>query len=84
MSVNAEHPAAHKRPVSSVAAESNHTVADRTVVTPIEQTLVLRDALRTAAQQANDLVRSLKRQKRHTRIVESTLASLKQLQKVAG
>jgi hypothetical protein len=51
---------------------------------PIEQTLALRDALRIAARQANDLLRSLKRQKRQSRIVESTLASLKQLQKVAG
>lgn len=51
---------------------------------PIEQTLALRDALRVTARQANELLRSLKRQKRQSRIVESTLASLKQLQKVAG
>ena len=51
---------------------------------PIEQTILLRDALRVAARQANDLLRSLKHQKRQTRIVESTLASLKELQKSAG
>ena len=34
--------------------------------------------------QANELARSLKRQRRHERIVANTLASLKALQKVAG
>ena len=51
---------------------------------PIEQTAALRDALRATARQANELLRSLKRQKRQSRIVETTLASLKQLQRVAG
>ncbi len=50
----------------------------------IEQATVLRDELVRAARQANELIRSLKRNKRQTRIVESTLASLKALQKVAG
>jgi hypothetical protein len=54
------------------------------VATPLEQAVALRDALRTVACQANNLVRALKHQKRQTRIVESTLASLKELQKVAG
>ena len=44
----------------------------------------MREALLTAARQANELVRSLKRNKRQARIVETTLASLKALQKVAG
>jgi hypothetical protein len=52
--------------------------------TPVEQAIALRDGLATAARQANELIRSLKRNKRQTRIVESTLASLKALQKVAG
>ncbi len=49
---------------------------------PIEQAVALRDTLRAAVTQANELIRSLKRQKREARLVQSTLASLKQLQKV--
>jgi len=49
----------------------------------IEQATALRDSLRSATSAAHQLLRSLKQQKRQARIVESTLASLKQLQKVA-
>lgn len=56
----------------------------RLTVSTIEQAVVLRDALRGVARQAGELVRSLKQQKRQARIVASTLASLKELQKVAG
>jgi hypothetical protein len=59
-------------------------VRTRTAASPIEQALVLRDSLRIAARQAGDLAKSLRHQKRQARIVESTLASLKQLQKAAG
>ncbi|MCE9603302.1 MAG: hypothetical protein K8U03_00190 [Planctomycetia bacterium] len=55
-----------------------------TAESAIEQALTLRDTLRTAAQQAGELARSLKQQKRQARIVATTLASLKELQKVAG
>ena len=48
---------------------------------PIEQAIAFRDALRTAVVQANELIRSLKQQKREARLVQTTLASLKQLQK---
>ncbi len=51
---------------------------------PIEQAIALHDALRNSASAANQLVRALKQRQRQNRIVESTLASLKQLQKVAG
>ncbi len=51
---------------------------------PIEQAIALRDQLRNSASAANQLVRALKQRQRQNRIVESTLASLKQLQKVAG
>ncbi len=47
---------------------------------PVEQAIALRDALQTAARQANELARTLKRHKRQSRLVETTLASLKQLQ----
>lgn len=50
----------------------------------IEQAVALRDTLRSVARQAGELARSLKQQKRQARIVASTLASLKELQKVAG
>lgn len=50
----------------------------------IEQAMALRDALRGVAQKAGELARSLKQQKRQARIVATTLASLKELQKVAG
>ena len=50
----------------------------------IEQTIALRDALRAAVVQANELIRTLKHQKRETRIVNSTLESLRQLQKVGA
>jgi hypothetical protein len=56
----------------------------RPTASTIDQALALRDSLRTVAQQAGELARSLKQQRRQTRIVETTLASLKQLQKVAG
>jgi len=49
----------------------------------IEQAIAFRDALRIAVVQANELIRSLKQQKREARLVQSTLASLRQLQKVA-
>ena len=50
--------------------------------TPIEQAIAFRDALRAAVVQANELIRSLKQQRREARLVQTTLASLKQLQKV--
>jgi len=49
---------------------------------PIEQATAFRDALRVAVTQANELIRTLKQQKRQARLVQSTLASLRQLQKV--
>lgn len=50
---------------------------------PIEQAVALHTALRQAAEQTKELVRALKRQQRQSRLVESTLNSLKQLQDVA-
>ena len=52
--------------------------------TPFEQAIALRDTLHAAAKLANELAREFKHQKRQARIVQSTLASLKQLQKAAG
>ena len=46
----------------------------------IEQAAELRDALREAAASANRLVTMLKRQQKASRLMHSTLASLRQLQ----
>ena len=48
------------------------------------QGIALGDALVTAARQADELVRTLKRQQRQERIVANTVASLKALHKAAG
>ena len=62
-------------------ANSKPQVSNR--ASAIEQATALRDSLRSATAAAHQLLRSLKQQKRQACIVESTLASLKQLQKVA-
>ena len=49
---------------------------------PVEQAEALRDCLKDALDKTRDLIRSLKRQQKTSRIVESTLASLRQLQTV--
>ncbi len=49
---------------------------------PIEQAIALRNSLREAANQTNELVRLLKRQQKKSQLVQSTLASLKQLQTI--
>jgi hypothetical protein len=46
----------------------------------IEQAVALRDALRASVAKTNELIRSLKRQRQQSRLVQTTLASLKQLQ----
>ncbi|MCY2990611.1 MAG: hypothetical protein NTY19_22440 [Planctomycetota bacterium] len=50
----------------------------------LEQLIALRDTLRAAVNQANELIRVQKRHNRESRLVQSTLASLRQLQKVAS
>jgi hypothetical protein len=65
------------------AAKANRSTA-HAKATSIEQAIVFRDSLRAAVVQANELIRSLKRQKREARLVQTTLASLKQLQNVGA
>jgi hypothetical protein len=72
------------KPSETTNVPSVKPVHVRAAGSAIEQALALRDMLRTAAQQAGELARSLKQQKRQSRIVASTLASLKELQRVAG
>jgi hypothetical protein len=52
----------------------------QTVAGPIEQALALRDSLRDSVNKTNELIRSLKRHRQQSRLVATTLASLKQLQ----
>ena len=50
---------------------------------PIEQVSELRNVLHEALTRTNEVLRSLKRQRKQSRLVETTLQSLKQLQQVA-
>ena len=52
----------------------------KTPGTPIEQAIALKGALRETLLQTNELIRTLKRQKKQSRLVATTLQSLKQLQ----
>ncbi len=67
---------------SAVRPVSPTTTANNT--SPLDQAIALRDSLRTAASAAHQLVRALKHHKRESRIVATTLASLKQLQRTAS
>ncbi len=49
----------------------------------IEQAEALRTTLRTALGQVSELVSALKQQKKNTRSVQSALATLRQLERVA-
>ena len=49
----------------------------------IEQAEVLRSTLRTATTQVGDLIAALKQQKKATRSMQTALATLRQLEKVA-
>jgi len=49
----------------------------------IEQAEALRSTLRTATTQVGDLIAALKQQKKATRSVQTALATLRQLEKVA-
>ena len=49
----------------------------------IEQAEALRSTLRTATTQVGDLITALKQQKKATRSVQTALATLRQLEKVA-
>jgi hypothetical protein len=71
-------------PQGERAATALPRLADSPSKSSVEQAIALRDALRSAVREANELIRSVKLQKRRTRLVENTLSSLKQLQKVAG
>jgi hypothetical protein len=70
--------------VATSPSQTGRTRARKTnrqaVAGPIEQAAALRDSLRESVNKANELIRALKRQRQHSRLVATTLASLKQLQ----
>jgi hypothetical protein len=63
---------------------ADHLPAENGHSSAIVQTVALRAVLRETLANTNMLIRALKREKRQNRLVASTLASLKQLQKVAS
>ena len=65
---------------NGMSAESNDHAASTPTV--LEQAHALRGVLRDALSKTNELVLSIKRHKRKSRLVESTLASLRQLQSI--
>lgn len=72
-------PSTTEAPVTGKTRQRRRTV-NPSPGSPIDQAIALRAALRDAASQANELIRSLKRQKKQTKLVASTLASLKELE----
>jgi hypothetical protein len=68
-------------PSNGTTTEMNcHAAASSATV--LEQADVLRSVLRDALTKTNELVSSIKRHKRQSRLVESTLSSLRQLQSI--
>ena len=68
-------------PVPTPAAKRKRTSkSPNPAAGPIEQATALRDELRALLSQTNQLVKSLKRQKQQQRLMQTTLASLKELQ----
>ena len=53
-------------------------------ISPIEHAEAIRDTLRQALAQTSQLIVSLRRQRKQTRLMKSTLDSLKELERVAG
>jgi hypothetical protein len=73
--------AADQSSSNGMATETNdHAAASNATV--LEQAHALRGVLRDALTKTNELVLSIKRHKRKSRLVESTLASLRQLQTI--
>ena len=77
-------PTPQTTPTGEKSAAKPKRATTQAKTTPIERAIAFRDALCTAVVQANELIRCLKRQKREARLIQTTLASLKQLQKVGA
>lgn len=80
----AEAVSSRKRKAHNRNGHNGRPVSDNAKTAPaLEQVVALRSSLKTVLGQTNELIRTLKRQRRESRLVETTLASLKQLQGVA-
>jgi hypothetical protein len=66
-----------------VRRSRNRKSGRQAVAGPIEQAVAMRDSLRESVAKANELIRTLKRQRQQSRLVATTLASLKQLQQAS-
>jgi hypothetical protein len=70
--------------ISAPTSSSRHRLRKGTrpaAAGPIEQAVALRESLRVSVGKANELIRALKRQRQQSRLVQTTLASLKELQR---
>lgn len=73
-----------KRKAHNLNAQNGRGKSDKSDPGPaLEQVVALRSSLKSVLGQTNELIRTLKRQRREARVVETTLASLRQLQSVA-
>ena len=70
----------HAGAKSQIRRATSRKPGTKTPGTPIEQAVALKGTLRETLLQTNELIRTLKRQKKQSRLVATTLASLKQLQ----
>ena len=69
--------------MSSLQVATSTTAHTATPIKSIEAAIALRDSLRETLNKTTQLITALKQQKKHSRLMQSTLASLKQLQAVA-
>jgi len=88
--VNRSHTRQTAKPAVQDAAEgsartdgTNGKPQGQTDVDPIQQAEALRHSLREALAKSSELIRALKRHRKRSRLVETTLASLRELQGVA-
>ena len=69
---------------TAVASNGTSAAEQESAIGPIGAAIQLRGSLRTALADVTTLITSLRRQKRQQNLVQSTLQSLKDLQKIAG
>lgn len=75
-------PQPQERPITPAEQSATH-VGPVTIPSPIQQATALLVSLQETERNTRELIRSLRHQKRQTQIVQSTLASLRQLKDVA-
>ncbi len=73
----------HAEAKSQLRRTSGRKPGSKSPGTPIEQAVALKGSLRDTLRQTNELIRSLRRQKKQSRLVATALASIKEL-KAAG